>query len=81
MIIKSEGGEGELVEEHAIMVSGCFLHCCVFMRYVGSWISFEGIKISDSSIVFFRDSSKRELSTLASLTPTVELTRPSNQDQ
>jgi hypothetical protein len=25
MIIKSEGGEGELVEEHAIMVSGCFL--------------------------------------------------------
>jgi WD40 repeat protein len=41
MIIKSEGGEGELVEEHAIMVSGCFLHCCVFMRYVESWISFE----------------------------------------
>jgi hypothetical protein len=25
MIIKSEGGEGELVEKHAIMVSGCFL--------------------------------------------------------
>jgi len=38
------------------------------------------IKISDSSIVFFRDSFKRQLSTLASLTPTVELIRPSNQD-
>jgi len=38
------------------------------------------IKISDLSIVFFRDSFKRQLSTLASLTPTVELIRPSNQD-
>jgi hypothetical protein len=39
------------------------------------------IKISDSSIVFFRDSFKRQLSTLALTTPTVELTRLSNQDQ
>lgn len=38
------------------------------------------IKISDSSIVFFRDSFKKQLSTLASITPIVELIRPLNQD-